>query len=259
VRAEMTEEVLNAFAASSIDLVVARPHLASSIGARLKDLWNTFQQYPQAWSSFKKMLGIHGRSWANLARELPSKIKGFMAEGKKQLVSIAYQLLHQMPALRMYLDAAAKMPALGTMLQKALEKMPPALVGVILSVGTKAKSVAAWLDETLKKHPILKGIGILASAAIFAFVWFNVVEVSWDIPEIIRGFSGGYSFRELLHSLPESAVGFLIRILFPGIPGGMLWNVYLPITVALRLAWLQQQGLLDWNGGDAKILWEKIP
>jgi len=258
VRAELTVEVLEAFASSTLERVASDPRLAFGIGKRLEVLWKAFQTSPKAWADFKKMLGIKGDSWITLVRELPSKIKAFGSNGKKALESMGKKLADSVPALRMYLDAADKLPALGDWLGRAMDYLPPGIARTLKGIHNKATSLAGWVDNILSKHPVAKTLGTLVSAAIFAYVWFNVVEVSWDMPELIRGFTGGFSFVELLHSLPESAVGLVLRFMFPGLPSGLLWNAILPITVAMRLAWMHREGILEFGRGAARIKWDRL-
>ena len=145
---------------------------------------------------------------------------------------------------------------LGQWLEKAFETMPEGVRRGVLAVTTRARSLAEWVDGHVRRTPALKLLGAAASAAIFAFLWFNTTEVSWDIPELVRGFTGGMSFVELFQSLPETAVGLLLRTMFPGLPSGLMWNAMLPITIALRLAWLHRRRLVEWSHGRVTALWE---
>jgi hypothetical protein len=258
VRRELTAEVLEAFASAALDRVASDLRLAAGIGQRLEVLWRAFQEAPNAWADFKRMLGVKGDSWLTVVRELPGKIKAFAANGKKYIENIGHKLANSVPALRIYLDAAGKLPALGDWLTKVITHLPDSVARTLRGIGTRANSLAAWLDAILKKHPILKTLGTVASAALFAFIWFNVVEISWDVPELIRGFTGGFTFVDLLWSLPEASVGLVLRLMFPGLPSGLLWNALLPITVALRLAWLHREGILEWSHGHASILWDRL-
>jgi hypothetical protein len=255
VRRELTAEVLASFG----DAVIGGPVRTASLTTRLKQLWDMFQSAPQKWEEFKKLLGVKATSWVGAARELPGKIRSLIADGKKWLAKAGELLVKKVPLLRLYFDIGLKFPNVGDWMQKALAKMPEPIQRAVAAVASRARSLAEWLDSLVKKHPVLRAAGVVTSAAVFALIWFNVTELSWDLPEILRGFLGGYSFVELLHSLPESGVGFLISLLFPGIPGGLVWNALLPITIALRIAWLVQQGTVEWRPGKELVVnWKAL-
>ena len=63
------------------------------------------------------------------------------------------------------------------------------------------------------------------------------------------------SWTDLLESLPESGIGFIVSLLFPGIPGGWLakslsigWNAILVPAVGLQLYALYTKGLVNEQG-----------
>lgn len=257
VRRELTASVLAAFGEAVMDQPLRVVY--AGIGRRMEQLWKLFQSVPKAWEDFKEMLGVRATSTVGLLRELPGKIQALMRDGKKYLADIGQTLAHKIPVLGLYLDLGSKLPSLGDTLAKAMDYLPDNVQRALRSIGTRANSLAAWVDDLLDEYHVIKPIGKVVSAAVFAIIWFNVVEISWDIPEIVRGFLGGYSFVELIQSLPESGAGFVLGLLFPGIPGGLLWNVLLPITVALRIAWMIRHDLASWRpGGKLVIQWDRM-
>jgi hypothetical protein len=81
-----------------------------------------------------------------------------------------------------------------------------------------------------------------AVAALFAFIWINVDEISWDWPSIIAGFTGSVSLSEILASLPEAAIGLAT---------GKLWGIgftVMPYMLLGRILWMASQKYLEWNG-----------
>jgi len=256
VRRELTAEVLAAFA----DAVEVRPghRVAVNLSRRMKQLWDMFQQAPGKWEQFKAMLNVKATSWIGVARELPGKIKRMFADGKKWLEKAGSTLVSKIPLLRLYLDVG-KLPGVGDWMKSALSYLPEPIQKAVSAITARANSLASWIDQLLKKHRVLAATGTAVSAALFAYIWFNVTEISWDVPEILRGFLGGYSFVELLHSLPESGLGLLLGLMFPGIPGGLVWNAILPITVALRIAYMVQRDYIEWAPGKELVLrWDKM-
>jgi len=256
VRRELTADVLAAFGEAAVDAPGLR--VAGAVD-RMKTLYQAFQTAPRKWEEFKKMLGLKSESFMQLARELPGKIKRMFGDAQKWLSGAGEHLKQKIPLLRLYLDVGVKMPGVGDWIKNLLPHMPEPVQKAVAAISAKARSFAEWLDELFKKHRVLKPAAALLSAAIFGFVWWNVMELSWDIPEIIRGFLGGYSFVELLHSLPESGVGFLLKLMFPGIPGGMLWNILLPLTILMRLAWLMHKDYIEWSPGKSLVVhWGRL-
>jgi len=245
VRDELTPTVMLAFVDHA-----PLPNVRVAVGLvqRLKQLWEVFTSQQGAWDQFKKMIGVKATDLFGVLRELPSKIKAMMSEAKKYLAQLGKKLTSAIPALDIYINGAETLPSLGAWLNQAVKKIPPTIGRAITAIGTKAKNLAGWLDELIRKYPVVKPATSLLSAALYAFIWFNVTEISWDIPSIIRGFLGQYSFVELLQSLPESGVGLIISLMFPGLPSKFIFNAFLPITIALRIAWLVRQNYGKWDG-----------
>ena len=245
VRAELTPTVMLAFVEH-----VPLPNVRVAVGLtqRLKQLWDVFTSKQGAWDQFKTLIGVKATDLFGVLKELPSKIKSMMAEAKKYLAALGQRLMGAVPALDIYIHGATKLPALGDWLKHAVAKIPPAISRALTAIGTKAHSLAEWVDDLIHKHPVVKPASVVVSAAVYAYVWFNVTEISWDIPEIVRGFLGQYTFVEILHSLPESAVGLVLGVMFPGLPSKFIFNALLPITVALRIAWLVHHKYGKWNG-----------
>ena len=245
VRDELTPTVMLAF----VEHVPLRNvRVAIGLTQRLKQLWDVFTSKQGAWDQFKTMIGVKATDLFGVLRELPGKIKAMMSDAKKYLASLGHKMADSIPALSIYVHGAAKLPALGDWMKNAVAKIPPAISRALAAIGTKAHSLAGWVDELIRKYPVVKPASVAVSAAVYAFVWFNVTEISWDIPEIIRGFLGQYTFVEILHSLPESAVGLVIGVMFPGLPSKFIFNALLPITIALRVAWLVHHKYGKWDG-----------
>jgi len=243
VRKELTPSVLLSF--------VERPdniRVALNMVKRLEQMWKVFTSKQGAWDQFKQLVGVKATNLIGVLRELPGKIKSMMAEAKKYLASLGSKMVSSIPALEIYVQGSAKLPALNDWLKNSISKIPPSIGKALQAIGTKAHNLADWVDELLRKYPVIKPAGVALSAALYAYIWFNVTEISWDVPEIIRGFLGQYSFTEILHSLPEAGVGLLIGLLFPGLPSKFIFNALLPITVALRIAWLVAHKYGKWDG-----------
>jgi len=257
VRQEFTEDVLAAFG-EGMFLMDPQMRLSAGFGRRLKQLWEIFQQAPRAWEQFKKMLGIRAEGAIALAKELPGAIKRMLQQAKKYLARIGKKL-RELPLVALYFDAARKLPAFGDLLKDMTPRLPESVRRTLQSISAKANTFAEFVDEVVSKYPLVKPASVVLSAAIFGIIWMNVYEISWDIPEIIRGFLGGYSWTELLESLPESGSGFLLSLLFPGVPMKFFFKVVVPVTIALRLAYLYKHKLIEYVPGKAlRVKWEEM-
>lgn len=256
-RRELTPEVLLAFVEDR-GARVASVRQALDIVKKIKKLWEAFATKKGAWEDFKKVIGVRADSLVGALAELPRKIQDLVKKGKDLLSKVGKQLVDKVPLFKIYFEARAKMPNLNDYLLKLVDYLPPKVSEALKKVGKGATKLAEVLDEYVQKHPLAMLAGTVASAALFTTIWMNVTEISWDLPEILRGFLGKYSFSELLVSLPEAGVGFILSLLFPGLPSAYLLNALLPLTVALRLAWMVGQKYASWDNGSLKIDWDKL-
>jgi hypothetical protein len=120
-------------------------------------------------------------------------------------------------------------------------------------------SLSEWIDDFLSRHPLLKVLTMPAKAYLYWVIWINVTEISWDIFGILKGFLGLISWTDLIKGLPESGLGFIITLLFPGIPGGWVakslsigWNAILAPAIAIQLYVLYTKGFVDEQGAPTK-------
>lgn len=252
---DLTTDVMLSFAHASR---IATVKQALGLASKLKTLWEMFNTQKGAWESFKDMIGVRAESYLETLRELPSKIKAFVQKGTNVLAKAGNFLADNVPFFQVYVDAQKKMPSLNTLLLRLVDYLPRPLSQGLKKIGEGVTSFAAQLDIYVQKHPLTMVTGTLLSAAIFTVIWLNVTEISWDIPDILKGFLGMYSFAELLKSLPEAGIGLLLSLMFPGLPSKYLLNAILPVTVALRIAWLVGQRYATWENGKLTLHWEEM-
>ena len=257
VRRELTPEVMLAFVEAS-GVRVASMKVAFDMVKKVKALWEAFTSQAGAWERFKRVIGVKADGLLGALKELPRKIVELGKKGKELLHKLGGWLVEHVPFFRIYSEARGKMPALNTYLLKLVDYLPPRVASALKAVGKKAHDLATVLDEYVEKHPVAAIAGTGASAALFTVIWLNVTEISWDVGDIVRGFLGMYAFAELLKSLPEAGVGLLLSLMFPGLPSRYLLNALLPVTVALRVAWLVGQHYASWEHGSLVIHWEKL-
>lgn len=131
------------------------------------------------------------------------------------------------------------MPRLAKLLEKVAKD-----AGIAGFYEKKLRPGIKELDRILRKY--LPNLSKVALGAIFAFIWLNVDELTWDMAYLVRGFTGQFALDELLESLPESAIGFLT---------GKAWGIgytILPMMMLAKVAWMLQNGYLLWDGRSLK-------
>lgn len=238
----LTAAVLTEFGLASLDTVANGRMTIASVTNKLRELISLFSKAPDAWEAFKKMIG------ASSIASIPGKVAELMRGAGTAMRAVGEALAETVPALKIYLGLGAKLPAIGDWLNNLYDKLPSGVRTTVTKLSAKVRTLADWVDQIVRKNNVSKVVGRAASAAIFAYVWMNVAELSWNVPEILRGFSGQLSFVELLDTFPESGIGLLVSLLFPGIPQALIFNVFLPVTVAVRLAYLYERKLLKVEG-----------
>ena len=210
----------------------------SSIASRVVKLVKSLSRVRGAWDSIKESLGVDGGP-VDMARRLGE----ILADGKKALAKVLGNFKDIFP-INLYFLEQGKAPTVTDLLKKIVERVPA--VGKMLE---RVKSGVKKLDELVDRHlPTLKRPLL---AAIFIWVWFNVAELSWDVPGIVKGFLGKISVGELFESLPESGLG-LVASAF-GLGYGAL-----PVTIILRVVWLVASHYVSWNGHGFTIHWDKL-
>lgn len=223
----------------------------ANVMGRVKDLLKLFDKVPNLWQKLKDSLDLpddfNDMNFMSKGKVLFDKVKALLAEGKRTLGNVFAKLKETFP-VSLFFVPSQKMPGLTDLLQMLAEEVPW-LKKKLDQAGKFLKSI----DDVMNKYlPTLKKPLL---AAIFIYVWFNVAELTWDIPSIVRGFLGQISLGELFGSFPESIIGFLVGLALPG----MGTFGALPITLIARLAWLVANHFLEWVPGKGlKVHWEKL-
>ena len=108
-----------------------------------------------------------------------------------------------------FFKVVVETPSVTSFFKNLMSKFPK-LKSVLDSIGSKATSLANTVDGFFQKNSLLKPANWFARGAFFTYVWMNVAELSWNVPEIVRGMLGGMSWAEILASLPESGLGLVV-------------------------------------------------
>lgn len=172
----------------------------------------------------------------------PGNLQKWAKEGKDTLVKTLTKVSREFP-LGILFHPKVKAPTLTGLLAKILKETK---VGRFLE--EKVKPGAKYIDDLFKKH--LPTLRRPLYAAIFIYIWFSVVEISWDFGGIIDGFLGNVSLTDLMVSLPESAIGAILASV------GLSFHL-LPVMMIARLVWLVAQNYIEWDGssGSFKVHW----
>ena len=224
------------------------------IVSKAKELWTAFKSFPDKWEEFKEKLGLAGVSTLGLIKAFPKKMKEFWKKAndyvKKTFAKAGAAIVKRFPQLEIFFKVVGKLPSVTSFFKNLMSKFPK-LKSVLDSIGSKATSLANTVDGFFQKNSLLKPANWFARGAFFTYVWMNVAELSWNVPEIVRGMLGGMSWAEILASLPESGLGLVVALLFGAfIPfpfGGQFaakigLNALLPMALAFQIWWLISKG-----------------
>jgi hypothetical protein len=242
------QELIRVYASTLIETPDFKGRAAfGNISLAITKLFKLLRSVPKAWDRIIAALEIPNWSEMSLVEKtkaLGSKLKELLAEGKKVLAKTLIRISRTAP-VSIFFVPKHKAPGLTDLLHRLVLKSP--LLKAALS---KIQGGAEALDVLLKKYTPTLSRGVYA--AVFAWIWLNVAELSWDIPGIVAGFTGKISLGELLASLPESGLGFVAAAF--GLGYGAL-----PITLALRLIWLIANHYISYQPGKGILVhWSKI-
>jgi len=226
---------------------------------KIKQIYEGFQKMPNLWEKFKEKLGITATNVVSLYKQLNEKLSEYLEEGKKWIDGHKQKLAKENKLIYFMFLYADKAPTITGSIKKLIEKINPdnssKLSKKLKQLSDGFGNLKDTIDEFFKKHPVLHTISIPAKAYLFWIIWVNVAEVSWKITDIIKGFLGQISWGDLLESLPESGLGFLIQIFMPFIPSGMIasslkigWNALIIPAMGIQFYYLYQQHLIDEKG-----------
>lgn len=245
---DLTPEVMEAFGeAFVLSMVRSRTRVAlfGGLGGKIKKLWDLFKRAPQLWTQIKEFLGIQGLT------DIPKMIKEWAKRGMDALKKGLHAVFVSNPVAALYVVPHKKMPGVTNMLAR-IGKAHPKLKSTLDKVNT---SIVEPIDKALSESKFLRTAARPVLAAIFIWVWIHVIEITWDLHDLVRGFTGAITFGELLQSLPESGIGFLIAALFPGLGTFAL----LPITIIARVLYLLAKKVIVWVKGKGFLVdWTKL-
>ena len=210
--------ILEAFGDVFIERTAAFGHIVK----KLKELLHLLKRAPQALARINDMVGSLS----------PENLRKWAQEGKEALTRALRKAARGFP-LGLFFHPKVKLPTLTDLVARILKDTR---VGELLA--TRVKPRLDSLDKLLKKH--LPTLRRPLYAAIFIWVWLNVVEISWDPSDLFEGFTGNRDLSSLLSSMPESALGALLATLGLGFH-------FLPVILVARLTWLVANNYLEWN------------
>ena len=228
-QAAQNADLLRAFAAT-YDPIHSKVAFGGLI-RKLTELAKIFKRAPELLNKVKEMLG-------DLS---PANITQWVKEGKNTLLKALKKTLHDWP-LGMLFKPKANIKSISDLVYNIIKNTP---IGKALS---KINAGAHYLDEVLNKYLPKWGSRAL-KAAVFIFIWFNVLEITWDVDFLLDGFTGALNLADIFASLPESALGRLLFNL------GFGWNVIAP-ALLVRLMWLVANNYIEWIPGKGfKVYW----
>jgi hypothetical protein len=236
---DFTPEVLAAFGDGFLLDDMVRTAGFGNFRKKLKRVWEFVKRAPQAWEKVKSFFKIDD------IKQLPDVIREWAKKGKTALKKIIKRMTEAFP-LSLYFVDRGKMPGLTDLLKRIVASSPK-LQKALSTVNTR---IVQPLDRWIEKY--IPNLSRPLKAAVFIFIWLNVVEITWDFQALLLGFTGGLSLGELFSSFPESSIGFLMT--FFGIGYG-----FLPVMVMARILWLVANKYATWVPGKGlKVHWDRI-
>lgn len=218
------------------------------IARKVAKLLDLFRKAPRLWDAFKGALDLpadfDSLGVLEKGKALAAKLKEWAASGWNALKDVFHKI-HEAFPISMFFVPKHKMPGLTDLMERLVTKVPW-LAKAIAAAGRGIGHVDTWINKNLPtfKRPVL--------AAVFAWVWFNVAELTWDLPFLVRGFTGLLSLGELFASLPESGIGFIAAAFGLGFQA-------LPVTLVARIVWLVANHYLEWVPGKGlKVRWDRL-
>ncbi len=222
----LTPRVLEAFA-EGFSLYEGRVASLGGLVKKLGSLTEFFKKAPKVWGTIKQFLGVKDIA------DLPRAIKDWAKQGLVAFKNVVLQATKRIP-LALYFVSEKKMPGLTDLVKRILNSNP-----TIAKAVEKIRNFGERLDVMFDKY--LPTIKKPLLAAIFIFIWWNSgIELTWDFPELVKGFTGNYSIGALFIGFPEVVISLVVSTTGLG-----FWG--LPITVLARLLWLLAQDYLEWS------------
>ena len=234
---DLTPAVLAAFAESLASRQNGRVLLAG-LPSKLKKLIELLKQAPQMWARFKDMLGVQDIT------ELPGLLKKWVKEGLAALKRVFLQISRAFP-LALFFVVPKVMPSLSDLIKRIAGKNAT-LGAAFAKIQAGALRVDAFFGKYIPtlKRPLL--------AVIFAYLWWNVAELSFDLPSTVAGFLGGVTLGDMFSDLPEWGLSFIAGAC------GFAYEA-LPLVLIARLIWLVSNRYLEWVPGKGfKVYWDRI-
>ena len=215
----------------------------SGIIKKVTDLIQRLSREPRSWEAFKEAVGAKSESVS--ATEIGKLVWDFASKGKNLVKDLIQKITNTFP-LNLYFVPKNKVPTINDLINYIMSKAPKGIVDALSKVNER---VIQPISDMLEKYlPTLKRPII---AALFAWIWVNATEISWDVKELIRGFTGSISLAELFSSIPESSLGMILSVFGVG-------YYLLPVTVLARILWLVGNNYLEWKSGKLSVRWDKL-
>jgi hypothetical protein len=236
---QVYKEILCSFGEFLVPVTKTAAFSVSKAKEKLKRVFSLLKSRPKVLNRLKSVLGVDS------IRELPKAIREWAKRGKDAIKKLFKKASQTFP-LSLYLVPSSKMPGLTDLLAR-ITASSPMIAKALSKVST---SIVRPLDAWMEKH--LPTLGKPVKAAVFAWIWFNVAEISWDMEALVKGFSGQISIGDLFSSFPESALGALFASF--GLGYGLL-----PVSIIARILWLVGNKYLEYKSGRGFVVrWDRI-
>lgn len=201
-----------------------------SIVKKVKQLINLFKKAPQAWTSFKDMLGITATNPIALVKEIDQKLGNLLEEGKKQLKKITRKVWDSIPMLRLIGEVLEEKNRWETALDAAYDALPKSVTNAFAKIESSAVKLGDFLDDLLSKSKILKALSTPIKIYLFFQIWDWFAD--FDFRAVVKGILGTIDFKDLIAMLPAEGIEIILELVLPTPVNGALAKLVIEAGIA---------------------------
>lgn len=205
-----------------------------SIVKKVKQLINLFKKAPQAWTSFKDMLGITATNPVALVKEIDQKLGSLLEEGKKKLSRLSTKILKELPLLRLVGEVLEEQNRWENLIRRYKEYLPGAVKSMLEKIEKGTTKLGEFLDSILDTSRTLKALSVPIKIYIFFQIWDWFAD--FDFRAIVAGILGTISFSDLIAMLPGEGIEIILELILPPPTNGALVKLITQVGVSSVMA-----------------------
>lgn len=205
----------------------------ASLVKKVKNLINLFKKAPQAWDSFKDMLGLTS-SGVGLIKEIDTKLGNLLEEGKKKLGNITSKVWRELPVLRLLGEVLDEQGRWERALDSIVQQLPSKVQSVLKRIESGTTKLGEYLDDVLSKSRTLKALSTPIKIYLFFQIWDWFAD--FDFRVVMSGILGTIDFSGLIALLPAEGIEIILELILPPPANGALAKLVIDVGVASTFA-----------------------